>query len=78
MFDGNFFDRFAGGGNDVQPEKYGPDAVFFADMRRAGAKAFLTAESDTMGIHQIDEVFPAGRHLVIADVMRFGDTADGR
>ena len=77
VFAGDFFHAFAGGGYDVEPEQNRPDAVFFADMAGAGAEAFLAAEGDAFGIHQVDEIFPAGRHFVIADVAGGGNAGYG-
>src|SRR6185369_1246694 len=52
-------DRFISGSQYVQPVKYGPDTVLFANMIGAGAETFLTAKRGFIGIEQGTEEFPS-------------------
>ena len=49
----------AAAGQDLQPEEYGPETIFLADVVAAGAKAFFAAEGDAARIEQVAEEFPA-------------------
>ena len=57
----DLLDRLPAFGQDVEPEQHGPEAVLFAHVAGAGAEAFLAAERDLAGIHQVAEELPAGR-----------------
>ena len=46
-------------GQDLQPEKHRPEAIFFADVVAARAETFLTAKGDAPRIEQVAEEFPA-------------------
>ncbi len=70
-------DREAASGEDVEPEQHRPEAILFAHMAGAGAEAFLAAERDLAGIHQVAEELPAGRRLVTGHA-EFPGNAVGR
>ena len=61
---------------NIQPEQHRPEAVLFAHMVGARARAFLTADGGHIGVKQIAEKFPAGGRLEHADA-EFGGHAVG-
>ena len=72
----NFFYGFSGFSNYAEPEQGSPNAVFFTDMGGSSAETFFSAESNAVGIHQVNKVFPAGRNFVVADFQSIGDPFD--
>src|SRR3990167_5285665 len=45
-------DALAAAGEDVEPEKHRPQSVFFANMARSGAGAFLAANGGKAGVEE--------------------------
>ena len=59
-----FGNRFACCCHDIEPHQHGPNAVFFADVVGAGAKAFFATKCDASVVEQVAEEFPACGCLV--------------
>ena len=54
------FDRYAGFGQNIQPQQHRPQAVFFANVVGAGACRFFATQCDAACVQQIAKEFPAG------------------
>ena len=52
--------RLPENGQDVEPEKHGPEPVLLPDVVRSRASAFLSAQGNQAGVEQVREVLPAG------------------